>query len=144
MKVQFWPKSTILVGGRTEKLGIEPAQPNWGLDLGWAWQQWNQQCSYISESKSESNILKSKKIKSFCDLWFNHILPSSAKLANQGRQFCWLVLLPQSPLPDRPPGSQAARQPARPEKYFLAKIELGHQIQSCFPQWVNIKNVFKP
>ena len=36
------------------------------------------------------------------------------------------------------------RQAGRPEKYFLAKIELGHQIQSCFPRWVNIKNVFKP
>ena len=28
---------------------------------------WNQLCSYIDESKSESNILKSKKIKSSCD-----------------------------------------------------------------------------
>ena len=54
------------------------------------------------------------------------ILPSSAQLANQSRQLGWLVLLPQSPLPDR--------QAGRPEKYFLAKIELGHQIQSCFPQ----------
>ena len=28
-------------------------------------------------------------------------LPSSAQLANQSRQLGWLVLLPQSPLPDR-------------------------------------------
>ena len=54
------------------------------------------------------------------------ILPSSAQLANQSRQLGWLVLLPQSPLPDR--------QAGRPEKYVLAKIGLGHQIQSCFPQ----------
>ena len=53
-------------------------------------------------------------------------LPRSSQLANQSRQLGWLVLLPQSPLPDR--------QAGRPEKYFLAKIELGHQIQSCFPQ----------
>ena len=26
------------------------------------------------------------------------------------------------------------RQACRPDKYFLAKIELGHQIQSCFSQ----------
>ena len=33
-KVQFWPESTIpggWVGGWTDKLGIEPAQPSWGL-----------------------------------------------------------------------------------------------------------------
>ena len=38
-------------------------------------------------------------------------LQCSAKLANQSRQFGWLVLLPQSPLPDRQPASQAVSQP---------------------------------
>ena len=61
-------------------------------------------------------------------------LPRSSQLANQSRQLGWLVLLPQSPLPDRQAARQPARQAARPEKYFLAKIELGHQIQSCLPQ----------
>ena len=37
-----------------------------------------------------------------------------------------------------PPGT------GRPDKYFLAKIELCRQIQSCFSQWVNFKNIFKP
>ena len=55
-EVQFSLQSTILDGrtvGRTEKLGIEPAQPNWGRGLGWAWQYEFDFSDQPTESRTE-------------------------------------------------------------------------------------------
>ena len=59
------------------------------------------------------NILQgnlAKNSKKMLEFQFFAFLPSSAKLANQSRQFGWLVLLPQSPLPDRQAASQAGQK----------------------------------
>ena len=56
---------------------------------------------------------KIKVLSAICgqQVW-SHVfafLPSSAQLANKSRQFGWLVLIPQSPQPDRQAGRQARK-----------------------------------
>ena len=46
-----------------------------------------------------------------CLVQCSWLLPCSAQLANQSRQLGWLVLLPHSPLPSRPPGQKSTFQP---------------------------------
>ena len=102
---EWWElMESIIFGGRLVAREMKPTQiPSW-LEIG--------------------AEFGNKVALNLCCKWYLYIfLPSSAQLvqlANQSHQLGWLVLLPQSPLPDR--------QAGRPEKYFLAKIELGHQI----------------